>query len=205
MSAQLVLMGPSGAGKTSLMLGLSGLETGYNFAVDRTWSTQARRPSEGDDEKVFVSREEFNMQRANFLFTFSTFSDYEYGITKQSPLGLNEVRMRVLTPFFARKFRELVPALLILCSIAPHTADLEALIRARDPDISPADLAQRADRLVRDQQQADALADIRFQNAEGLVAAAGSLGSLVINHLCDNVTVELPAEHQDQADNPANK
>lgn len=183
MSAQLVLMGPSGAGKTSLMLGLSRLKFNYDFVVDRTWTTQQRRPNEGDEEKIFTSREEFDEHRRNFLFTFSTFADYEYGIPQQQPIGSKEVRMCVLTPSLAVKFRDLIVSSVVLCSVLPYTFDLEAIIRTRDTNMNPHDIANRVGRLESDQQEAELIADIHFQNHEGLEEAAINLGSLVINYL----------------------
>ncbi len=183
MSAQLVFMGPSAAGKTSLMLGLTHLEGEYQFRVDRTWTTQNRRIQEGDEEKRFVSRDEFESNRPEFLFSFQTFPDYEYGIPQQAPLQPQEVRMRVLPPVFAIKFRNLVPAPTVLCSITPYVTDPEEIIRARDPSINPTDMMSRVLRFKRDQDEADTLADIHFKNVEGLDGAALALGSMIVDHL----------------------
>lgn len=188
MSAQVVFMGPSAAGKTSLMLGLARLENTDDFKVDRTWTTQQRRPYEGDEEKKFVSQEEFDGHRPDFLFSFRTFPTYEYGIPKQGPLQEGELRMRVLPPVFAVKFRQLVSAPSILCSITPYTTDPESIIRARDPAMDPTDMQTRVLRFQRDQDEADVMADIHFKNTEGLDTAILSLGTMIVKYRGSRVT-----------------
>ena len=182
MSTQLVLMGPSGAGKTSLMLGSAGIWRGHNFTVDRTWTTQTPRSGEGTAEKIFTNRDDFTRRRACFLMTFSTFADYEYGIDAQSQLERNEVRMRILPPAVALRFRHIVQDRVTLCSITPYTLDVESLILARDPAISVDDLAQRVERIERDQEDAAKIANICFQNTPGLEEATARFRNTVTDY-----------------------
>jgi ribose 1,5-bisphosphokinase PhnN len=192
MNAHVVLMGPSTAGKTSLMLGLSHLYGTENFTVDPTCTTQRRRVDEGDEEKVFMTRERFNDNRSKFLFTFSTFPEYEYGILQQTPLLSRELRVRILTPSFALKFRTLVEGPTILCAVAPYHHDPEAILRARQPDIDPSDLEARLVRYEQDQLSAANIADINFQNSYGLDEAVNHLSHLLVTHALGLTTATLP-------------
>ena len=183
MGSHLILTGPSGAGKTSLLLGLPSFTGEYDFTVDRSRTTQRRRPGEGDNEKVFMGQDEFNVARGGFLLTFRTYRDYEYGIAHQPVLGSQEIRARVLMPTQALKFAGLVEAPVVICAVSPHTEDLEAVLRARDPGICPADLMARVRRAEQDQLQADSIADIHFANTDGIDAAVMRLGAHVTGYL----------------------
>jgi len=183
MGSQLILTGPSGAGKTSLLLGLPSFAGEYNFTIDRSWTTQRRRPGEGDIEKGFMGEEDFNVVRAGFLLTFRTYNDYEYGIAHQPELGSHEVRARVLTPKQALRFAGLVDMPVVICAVSPHTEDVESVLRARDPGICPVDLRARVLRAEQDQLEADCIADIHFANTEGIGAAVTRLGAQVTGYL----------------------
>jgi len=184
MSAHVVLFGPSTAGKTSLMLGLTESEGPGNFTVERTWTTRQRRPGEGDRENVLVDADTFERNRERFLFTFQTFPTYEYGIERPTPLAPDEIRMRILMPVFARKFRSLVKPPVVFCSIAPlQAADPEQVFRARDPSVDPHDLKARLARFHTDLLEADTEADIRFQNQEGLTDAVEALRFTLLYHV----------------------
>ena|SRR3990167_7755085 len=184
MGTHVVLLGPSTAGKTSLMLGLSHTEGQYDFTIDRTWTTRSKRPDDGEEENVFVDPPEFDKKRPEFLFNFQTFPTYEYGIEKPAPLSDNEVRMRILMPVFAVKFRQMVSVEpVVLCSISPFHSDPESVFRARDPHIDPEDLQARIQRFHEDNVQADELADIQFQNCEGLQSAVNELHSNITGYL----------------------
>ena len=183
MSSHLILLGPSTAGKTSLMIGLSQTESSYDFTFDRIWTTRTRRPNEGDEENVFVNQEGFDEKRGEFLFPFKTFPSYEYGIKKQKPLADRELRMRSLMPVFALKFRQMVSAPTIFCSVGSFTETPEQIIRSRDPNIEPEDLEQRLQRFYKDSISAQEVSDIHFQNSEGLVEAVMELHTILINYV----------------------
>jgi|SRR3989344_382915 len=184
MGAHVVLLGPSTAGKTSLMVGLSHTEGEYDFTIDRTWTTRAKRPDDGNEENVFVDSTEFDKKRSEFLFTFQTFPTYEYGIEKPASLTEKEARLRILMPVFADKFRQMVSIEpVILCSISPFHSDPESVFRARDPDIDPEDLQARIQRFHQDNIEANELADIQFQNREGLQSAVNELHSNITGYL----------------------
>lgn len=186
MSANLVLMGPSTAGKTSLMLELARQSPVYDFTIDRTRLTRPRRPGEGDEENIFLSPEAFEAERHNFLFPFQTSPDYEYGIPLQRPLQPREVRMRILMPVHAKQFRALVaPTPTLLCAISPRPGDPKMVITKRDPNLSQADKDARMARFFTDNEDAKAIADIRFQNFENITSAARSLGELVVSEIAN--------------------
>jgi len=180
MSAHVVIFGSSTAGKTSLMLGLSHAESDHNFTIDRIWTTRPRRPNENDEENVFVSPAEFEEKRQDFLLPFQTFPTYEYAVDRQAPLADREIRMRILMPVFALKFRSLVSDRTILCAISPYDNNPEAIMSARDPTADPADLTARLRRFHEDDIDAAAVADVRFQNSPGLPAAVARLGVMLV-------------------------
>lgn len=185
MSTHLILFGPSTAGKTSLMLGLTGYESEYRFTLDRTWTTRPRRFGEGNDENIFATREEFERKRPEFLFPFQTYPTYEYGIEKPKPLHTREARMRILMPVFAKKFRELVDEPTVFCAILPFHDDPESVFRNREPHLDTEDMKARLDRYYTDKEEAEDAADICFQNSIGLDKAVERLGATVIQHLQD--------------------
>lgn len=183
-AAHVILFGPSTAGKTSLMLGLSRLESSYyKFNVDKTWTTRIKRPGENDEENVFATKEEFNKERHTFLFPFQTYPTYEYGIKVPSPLKEREIRMRILMPVFALKFRSLVPEPTVFCAIYPYHNEPESIFTARDPDIDPGDLEARMQRFRNDTREAREYADIHFQNKEGLDKSTLTLHDSLVNHI----------------------
>lgn len=157
------------------MLGLSELEQGpLSFTVDRTWTTRVRRPNEGDSENVFATTEQFEAKRKEFLFTFQTYPTYEYGIDYPKPLLRNEVRMRILMPVFAQKFRSFVEEPTYICSIQPRSVVPEMVYGSRDQAGDMSDMRARLDRYETDIVEANKVANIRYANTEGLdVAVAG--------------------------------
>ncbi len=168
------------------MLGLTNAEAGHNFTTDRTWTTRARRPAEDDQENVFVEPVQFERKRSDFLFTFQTFPTYEYGIEKPPALSDNEIRMRILMPTHARLFRKLVDEPVLFCAIAPFNPNPEDAFRARDPNVDPKDLSARMGRFYDDQVEANAAADVCFQNCEGLEDSVARLANLLTVSLLDH-------------------
>lgn len=165
------------------MLGLTDLQSKYDFNIDRTWTTRQRRPGEGDDENVFETPEVFERKRPEFLFTFQTYPSYEYGIERPRVLELNEVRMRILMPVFAKRFRELVDAPTIFCAIIPYQQDPEQVFLSREPDVDHDDMNSRLSRYFKDSEEAKSAADICFQNIPGLNSAIHKLATTVIDFL----------------------
>jgi guanylate kinase len=176
MSAHLILMGPSTAGKSSLMRGLSECNNGTEkFTIDRTWTTRPKRPNEDDGENIFVDKTELEESQVNFLFRFRTFRTYEYAIATPEPLDQDEVRMRILMPVFAKRFQASVPEPTIFCSIKPIHADPAEIFRSRDGGMDENDIAARSARFIQDQNEAEQAADITFQNTEGIECAVLAL------------------------------
>ena len=183
MGSHLVLSGPSTAGKTTLMLGLNALESEYDFTVDRTWTTRNRRFSEDDRENVFVDPNEFEVMRHEFLFTFSTFPTYEYGVQRPEPLADHEIRMRILMPAFASKFRDLVQEPTIFCAVSPFNLEPESTFQQRDPNVDTNDMLARLQRFHEDKVDAEKKADIRFQNSAGIDQAVTRLASTILSFI----------------------
>ena len=183
MGSHLIFCGPSTAGKTTLMLGLSHFESEYNFSLDKTWTTRPKRPNESDEENIFVGAEEFEKNRDRFLFDFQTFPPYEYGIEIPRPLEEKEIRMRILKPPFARIFKSLVNEPSVLCSINPFNNNPQEIFDSRDPYINHNDLTDRISRFKSDLIEANEAADLKFQNINDLDFVLKSLHHLVIRHI----------------------
>lgn len=181
MGVHVIFSGPSTAGKTSLMVGLSG---GENFTIDKTWTTRPRRPGEGDAENIFVDPLEFEERRRDFLFTFRTHPSYEYGICHPDPLGPQEVRMRILMPFFARRFKSMVQSPAVFCAIEPFSGDPYEIFLRRDPGVERSDMQARLNRFEADRAEARECADIIFYNRVGIESAVRALGSVLVDHAC---------------------
>lgn len=167
------------------MLGLSQLESDYRFTLDRTWTTRPRRFGEGDNENIFVTKEEFERKRSDLLFSFQTFPLYEYGIDKPRSLDTHEARMRILMPVFAKKFRQLVEEPTVFCAVLPFHDDPETVFRSREPQLDLDDMKARLARYHQDKEEAQATADICFQNTVGLDDAVRRLATTVVKYLQD--------------------
>lgn len=178
------------------MRGLAEISGDPTFTVDRTWTTRPQRYGEHYGENHFIDTRTFEAQRSNFLFTFQTFPTYEYGIIRPEPVSPYEVRMRILMPIHALKFRQMVPEPTYLCSIAPFR-DPKEVFRARDPHSDPADIAARVARFESDQVDADRVADLRFQNSLGITTATETLSKLVLSYIEHNARTEATASSYD--------
>ncbi len=182
MGMHVVLTGPSTAGKTSLMLGLTRLEGDVTFNLERTLTTRERRPNEGDEENEFLTNEQFlERQAQGLLFTFGPDDGrYQYGITHPEPVKESEIRMRILRPHHATYFRTLVDTPTIICAVSPYETDPRAAFLRRDPQADPEDILERLSRFHRDQEEARDVADIHFQNQFGLDAAVQKLSHAIL-------------------------
>lgn len=187
MGVHVIFSGPSTAGKTSLMVGLSKSE---GFTIDKTWTTRPRRPGEDDEENVFIDSPEFEERRRDFLFTFQTHPSYEYGICHPEPLGPKEVRMRILMPFFAHRFRSMVQSPTVFCAIEPFLHDPYEIFLKRDPGVERSDMEARLNRFEADRLEAWECADVIFCNSFGIESSVQSLGSFLVNHACSRGLVD---------------
>ena len=181
MVTHVIFCGPSTAGKTTLMLGLTEINENLQFTVDRTLTTRPRRNNEDDRENIFLNPSEFKKKRRDLLFTFQNSPSYEYGIIKPDPLTPNEVRMRILLPEYAAKFRELIDEPSVVCSISPPHSDPTKIFLERGTD--DMDMQARLKRFYTDKTEADEYADLSFQNFEGAELATRSLASFLIGHI----------------------
>jgi guanylate kinase len=187
MSAHLILMGPSTAGKSALMSGLSEFNNGLEkFTIDRTWTTRAKRQKEDDSENIFVDKTELEDSQVNFILRFRTFPTYEYAIAEPEPLDQDEIRMRILMPVFAKKFQASVPEPTIFCAIKPIHTDPAEIFRSRDSGMDVNDIAARSARFIEDQNEAEQVADITFQNTEGIECAVLALSQEIRLYISAN-------------------
>jgi guanylate kinase len=183
MSAHVILFGPSTAGKTTLMLNLAEQRGEVAFTIDRTWTTRGRRVNDTDRENIFMTPEQFDANRHSLLFGFKTFPTYEYGIVKPKPLERNELRMRILMPVFAKKFREMVPEPTVFCAINPHHDDPISIFTERDPSYCVDDMQSRLARFKSDRDEAEACADIVFSNSPGIKESTELLRATITDYV----------------------
>lgn len=132
-----VLTGPSGAGKDSLLAELSSRGRSYHFAVNAT--TRAPRPGEQHGvDYHFVSKGEFQrMLREGELLEHALVYGQEKGVPR-APIrqALSQGRDVLLRTDIqgARTIKRLVPAALTIFVEPPSEAELKRRVRARGAD-----------------------------------------------------------------------
>jgi guanylate kinase len=191
MGAHLVLMGPTGVGKSSLMRGLTGEQATrgkYEFTTDKMWITRGRRPGEDNREYRFVTPSIVNQARSHLLLVESPYGEYQCALEWPQQLSQNEIRVRGLLPVNARHFLGQISvdspdANVVCCAITPPAdVDLAARLAARDSTIPQHELRGRVEAAEGEMRQAREVADITFENAEGLERSDSVLRQLLENY-----------------------
>ncbi|HEU4758771.1 MAG TPA: guanylate kinase [Dehalococcoidia bacterium] len=160
-----VLTGPSGAGKDSLLAHLKSLARGYHFAVTAT--TRGPRPGEREGvDYYFVSPERFEeMLRAGELLEHALVYGERYGVPR-APLreALAQGRDVVLRTDVqgARYLKSIVPGAVTIFVLPPSQEEQERRLRSRGGD-TPAQVA------------------LRLQTAREELASAGEFDHRVVN------------------------
>jgi guanylate kinase len=191
MGAHLVLMGPAGVGKSSLIRGLTGEQVAcgkYEFTTDKMWITRCRRPGEDNREYRFVTPSIVNRARSRLLLVESPYGEYQCALEWPQQLSQNEIRVRGLLPVNARHFLGQISvdspsANVVCCAITPPAdVDLTARLTARDSTMPQHMLSGRVEAAEGEMRQAREFADITFENAEGLERSVSGLRQLVENY-----------------------
>ncbi len=167
----LVLVGPSGAGKTSLLRGLAQYPGYY---IEKNWTYRDRRPGESDDELVFVDRSRFEQERSAFLSTHSSHGP-EYGVPFPDLLRSDEVSMRALPIEETTVFRKRAVGRILVCAVdCPDLSLVEQRLVERDPAIDGEQLQLRKSRIAREAMLAPLFADMIFMNIQPTVDEAAA-------------------------------
>lgn len=132
-----VLTGPSGAGKDSILIALRERNTPYHFTVTAT----TRAPREGERDGVdyyFVTREEFDeMVRNGKLLEHAMVYGQEKGVPKapirEALAAGKDVLMRTDVQG-ARHIKSVVPSAVTVFVTAPSVEELERRLRGRGSD-----------------------------------------------------------------------
>ncbi len=172
-----VVAAPSGAGKTSLVKALMGLEPGIRFSV--SYTTRTRRPNELDGRDYhFVSVEQFQQMvgRDEFLEHAQVFDNY-YGTgvrAVQDALQRGEDLLLEIDWQGARQVRARLPEARSIFILPPSRRALEERLRARSTD-------------------ADAVIERRLRDAGGDIAHWREFDYVVVNDRFEQALEDLRA------------
>jgi guanylate kinase len=132
-----VITGPSGVGKDSLLNRLEALKRPYHFAVTAT--TRPPRPDEIDGlDYLFVSDQQYDdmLAREEFLENATVYA-YRYGVPKppirEALAAGKDVLMRTDVQG-ARYIKSLCPAALTIFVLPPSLGEMEWRLRSRGTD-----------------------------------------------------------------------
>ncbi|MCL5985944.1 MAG: guanylate kinase [Actinobacteria bacterium] len=135
----IIISGPSGAGKTTLIRSFLELKSGYHFAI----SVTTRRPRDGEIEGVdyfFVSVDEFKkLIDEEKLLEWAKVHDNYYGSLRSQVLGYLDVGTNVILDVDEQGAEQLVDRLgsALLIYIVPQSLDeLLQRLKKRDTDSS---------------------------------------------------------------------
>ena len=124
-----VLIGPGGVGKGTVARRL--LELDARLWLSRSWTTRAPRPSESDDDYVFVTRDAFEDAIArDFFYEWAEFHGNLYGTPRPHPPEGRDVLLEIEVEG-ARQVRERTRDALIILLTAPTMELLEQRLRGR--------------------------------------------------------------------------
>lgn len=193
-----LLMAPSGSGKSILLAHLKAALPQLHFAVSCT--TRPRRPGEREGETYyFVTDGEFDerMQQGDFL-EWAEYSGHRYGTLRAEILEplergevvVREVELQGIRSILAQLPREDVTVVYI---DAGDWAMLKGRIMARAP-ISETELALRYERFVAET-AAKSVADKVVKNEEGKIDEAKEALVAILRNVVDNTKNESQNHH----------
>lgn len=132
-----VISAPSGAGKSSLIKALSGLDQNIKVSISHT--TRGIRPGEINGvDYFFIKKSEFEMmlQKNEFLEYANVYDNY-YGtssenITKFLPQGYDVILE--IDYKGAQQIKKIIPEAVFIYILPPHKKELERRLRSRGAD-----------------------------------------------------------------------
>ena len=160
-----VITGPSGVGKDSLLSRLKALKRPYHFAVTAT--TRPPRPEETDGvDYFFLSDQQYDdmLARDEFLENATVYA-HRYGVPKppiREALAASEDVLMRTDVQGARYIKSVCPAALTIFVLPPSWEEMEWRLRSRATD-SPEQL------------------ELRLRTAREEMAAAGQFDHTVVN------------------------
>jgi guanylate kinase len=172
-----LIVGPSGVGKTTLLNWLSDRHPEFHFA--RSATTRPRRPGEGDEEYIFLTESRFDelLRAGKFLEWATVHGGARYGTLLDDILppierGRTVVRVVDVQGFDSIRRHPLFAGPAPRCRLwsvflLPQSMEqLAAHIQRRQPAISTEELQRRLESAQREMHYAD-LCDFKVVNAEG--------------------------------------
>jgi guanylate kinase len=181
-----VLSGPSGVGKDSILLRLQ--ELGYPFHYTVTATTRPQRPGESDGKDYyFVSEDWFEREVAcGGLLEHACVYGRHYGVPKAPVIEAltrgQDVILRTNVEG-ARSIRAIAPGAVLIFVLPPSLDQLEERLRGRQTD-SDGDIERRL-REVRDEFEAIGIFDYQVVNEEdGLDACVATIAAIVQAEKC---------------------
>jgi hypothetical protein len=122
-----------------------------------------------------------------YFLVSKRFRHMKYGIVKPKPLERNELRMRILMPVFAKKFREMVPEPTVFCAIN-HTMTTYKYIHRTRPKYCVDDMQSRLARFKSDRDEAEACADIVFSTSPGIKESTELLRATITDYVAPQIS-----------------
>ncbi len=158
----IVLTGPSGVGKGTLMRLLLSRHPELNYSISATTRTPRRGEVEGKDY-YFISRSQFQklIEKGEFL-EWAEFADNLYGTPRKPVIDLMKSGKLVLLEIElegARQIRATFPELLSIFILPPSFDELEKRIRGRKKDSEEA----ISRRLKRAKEEIDCASEFHIQ------------------------------------------
>jgi len=163
-----VISGPSGVGKDTLIERMAQLGHGHHFTITAT--TRAPRPGEREGvNHFFVTQDSFfKMVAANELLEWAQVYGNYYGVPKQQVRGALARGQHVIVRVDvqgARRIREVLPEALFIFVTPPSLETLRAHLVKRGVN-SPEDIERRLSAAKQEMAEADRF-DYRVLNDEG--------------------------------------
>lgn len=190
MKANVILVGPFGAGKSSLAKALASGKWPVRYELARMVTSRTRRPGEDGSEYEFVSQSHFDESKDSYWYLQPNRGvAWNYALREPTPLPEDTIRLYVVLPSTATFLRTHLPEKTIVCVVLPPPGgDLRKRLEKRDPTIAKPELDIRVGFIQEDTEQAKAVADIVFYNEEGLEKSAAKLAEKIERFLLGKET-----------------
>ncbi|HEY1063854.1 MAG TPA: hypothetical protein VGE30_00990 [Candidatus Saccharimonadales bacterium] len=183
MKARIALIGPHGAGKSSLAKALVANYSSdeLRYELERIVTSRKPRPGEDDSEYVFVTQEAFDAARDKYLLVQANRGvRWNYALAADKPVAPDTVRVYVVTPETAVELRALFEDdVLVVAVLPPSLAVLRQRLSGRDTTIEENELSLRLGLGERDVEQSQQIADAVFYNNKDLERSAADLNQLI--------------------------
>lgn len=181
-----MLIGPFGAGKSSLAKALVRLQPGkLHYELNRLVTSRARRPGEDDSEYEFVTPEEFEARKKDYLYLFPNRGVAWYNaMPKQSRLQAGTIRLHTVLPDHVAHLKaKLEGTVIVVAVLHPSIAEIKHRLIQRSGSNPNEHLELRLSHVEADFAEAKRRADIIFYNEDGIEESAARLAREIENYL----------------------